>query len=54
LEDNFYLEAEKMAKSNGDLVEKACKLAHDLGREVATPAEARSHLGLDTTPRPAR
>jgi uncharacterized protein (DUF849 family) len=54
LEDNFYLEAEKMAKSNGDLVEKACKLAHDLGREVATPAEARTHLGLDSTPRPGR
>src|ERR1700682_1592093 len=52
--DNFYLEAEKMAKSNGDLVEKACRLAHDLGREVATPAETRSHLGLDSTPRPGR
>jgi 3-keto-5-aminohexanoate cleavage enzyme len=48
------LEAENMAKSNGDLVEKACRLAHDLGREVATPAEARAHLGLETTPRPAR
>jgi uncharacterized protein (DUF849 family) len=54
LEDNFYLEAEKMAKSNGDLVEKACGLARDLGREVATPAEARAQLGLDKTPRPAR
>ncbi|GAC1473593.1 MAG: 3-keto-5-aminohexanoate cleavage protein [Candidatus Dormibacteraceae bacterium] len=53
LEDNFYLEADKMAKSNGDLVEKACALARDLGREVATPAEARAHLGLDPTPRPA-
>src|SRR6266851_2445589 len=53
LEDNFYLEAENMAKSNGDLVEKACGLAHDLGREVATPAEARAHLGLDSAPRPA-
>src|SRR5258708_29736590 len=53
LEDNFYLEAENMAKSNGDLVEKACGLAYDLGREVATPAEARAHLGLETTPRPA-
>jgi 3-keto-5-aminohexanoate cleavage enzyme len=47
LEDNFYLEAEKMAKSNGDLVEKACKLAHDLGREVASVAEARTQLGLE-------
>src|SRR6202171_1048061 len=46
LEDNFYLEEGKMAKSNGDLVAKACRLAHDLGREVATPVEARAQLGL--------
>jgi uncharacterized protein (DUF849 family) len=53
LEDNFYVEEGSMAKSNGDLVEKAARLAHDLGREVATAAEARAHLGLDATPRPA-
>jgi 3-keto-5-aminohexanoate cleavage enzyme len=53
LEDNFYVEKETMAKSNGDLVEKACRLARDLGRDVATPAEARAQLGLDVTPRPA-
>ena len=46
LEDNFYVEQGKMAKSNGDLVEKACRLARDLGREVATAAEARAQLGL--------
>jgi 3-keto-5-aminohexanoate cleavage enzyme len=48
LEDNFYLEQGKMAKSNGGLVEKACRLARDLGREVATTAEARAQLGLGT------
>jgi 3-keto-5-aminohexanoate cleavage enzyme len=47
LEDNFYLEQGKMAKSNGDLVEKACRLARDLGREVASIAEARAQLGLE-------
>jgi len=46
LEDNFYLEQGKMAKSNGDLVEKATRLAHDLGREVASIAEAREQLSL--------
>jgi len=46
LEDNFYVEQGKMAKSNGDLVEKACRLAHDLGREVASIAEAREMLSL--------
>jgi 3-keto-5-aminohexanoate cleavage enzyme len=51
LEDNFYLEQGKMAKSNGDLVEKASRLAHDLGREVATIAEARAQLALSPSPR---
>jgi 3-keto-5-aminohexanoate cleavage enzyme len=51
LEDNFYVEEGRMAKSNGDLVDKAVRLVHDLGREVATAAEARAHLGLDATPR---
>jgi uncharacterized protein (DUF849 family) len=53
LEDNFYVEDGKMAKSNGDLVDKASRLVRDLGREVATSAEARVQLGLDATPRPA-
>jgi 3-keto-5-aminohexanoate cleavage enzyme len=53
LEDNFYIEGGRMAKSNGELVEKAARLCHDLGREVASVAEARTQLGLDPTPRPA-
>ena len=53
LEDNFYIEGGRMAKSNGELVEKAARLCRDLGREVASVAEARSQLGLDLTPRPA-
>ncbi|HYR54378.1 MAG TPA: 3-keto-5-aminohexanoate cleavage protein [Methylomirabilota bacterium] len=46
LEDNFYIEGGRMAKSNGELVEKAARLCGDLGREVASIAEARSQLGL--------
>jgi 3-keto-5-aminohexanoate cleavage enzyme len=53
LEDNFYLEEGRMAKSNGDLVEKAARLCRDLGREVATAAQARKQLGLEGAPRPA-
>jgi len=45
-EDNFYLEEGKMARSNGELVEKAARLCRDLGREVATPTEARTLLQL--------
>jgi uncharacterized protein (DUF849 family) len=48
LEDNFYLEEGRMAKSNGDLVEKAARLVHDLGRKVATIDEARHQLALSS------
>lgn len=54
LEDNFYLEEGRMAKSNAELVEKAARLALDLGRPVASAAEARGLLGLEALPRPAR
>ena len=46
LEDNFYLEAGRMAGSNGELVEKAARMCRDLGREVASIGEARAILGL--------
>jgi uncharacterized protein (DUF849 family) len=35
-----------MAKSNGELVAKAARLVQDLGRPVATVAQARSLLEL--------
>ena len=49
LEDNFYLDSEgkQMAKSNGDLVAKAVRMARDMGREPATVEEARKLLTLD-------
>ena len=47
LEDNFYLEEGLMAKSNGELVEKAARMARDLGRAVASIEEARRILGLE-------
>ena len=45
-EDNIYLSKGVLAKSNGELVEKAVRIAKELGREIATPAEARQILGL--------
>lgn len=45
-EDNLYLEKGVLAKSNGELVAKVVRLARELGREIATPAEAREILGL--------
>jgi uncharacterized protein (DUF849 family) len=35
-----------MARSNGDLVAKAGALTADVGRRVATVAEARAMLGV--------
>ena len=45
-EDNLYLEKGVLAKSNGELVAKVVRIAKELGREVATSAEAREILGL--------
>ena len=45
-EDNIYLEKGVLAKSNGEVVEKLVRLAKELGREIATPQEAREILGL--------
>jgi len=47
LEDNFYIAEERMAASNGDLVEKAARLATDVGRPVASVDEARKILCLE-------
>jgi uncharacterized protein (DUF849 family) len=51
LEDNFYLEEGKMARSNGDLVEKAVAMTREQGRDPAGIAEARELLGLESHPR---
>ncbi len=53
LEDNFYVEEGRMAKSNGELVEKAARVAHDLGRAVASIEEARTMLSLSPSGRGA-
>ena len=45
-EDNVYLSRGVLAKSNGELVEKVVRLSKELGREIATPAEAREILCL--------
>lgn len=45
-EDNIYLSKGVIAKSNGELVEKVVRIANELGREIATPDEAREILGL--------
>jgi 3-keto-5-aminohexanoate cleavage enzyme len=48
LEDNIYYRRGELATSNAHLVERVARLSRELGREVATPAEARAILGLPT------
>ena len=45
-EDNIFIERGVLAKSNAELVEKVVRMARELGREIATPDEARRILGL--------
>lgn len=45
-EDNLYVEKGVLAKSNGELVEKVVKIAELLGREIASPDEAREILSI--------
>lgn len=45
-EDNIYYEKGKLADSNGDFVRRIVELAQLLGREIATPDEARKILGI--------
>ena len=46
-EDNIYLSKGVLAQSNGELVAKVVRIANELGREIATPKEAREILGLE-------
>ena len=48
LEDNFYVEEGRMASNNGELVEKAARLAAEVGRPVASVEEARKILCLES------
>lgn len=46
MEDNVYYRKGELAESNAQLVRRAARLADELERPVATPAETRELLGL--------
>ena len=46
LEDTFYLPDGRKATSNGQLIDALAKVATEAGRPIASPAEARTLLGL--------
>jgi 3-keto-5-aminohexanoate cleavage enzyme len=48
LEDNFYLPDGRMARSNGELIDRARQMTEDAGRRPATVEEARALLGIKT------
>ncbi len=45
-EDNIYIEKGKLARSNAELVAKIVRIIKGLGREIASPNEARRMLGI--------
>ncbi|MGE5586888.1 MAG: 3-keto-5-aminohexanoate cleavage protein [Clostridia bacterium] len=45
-EDNVYYSKGVLAKSNAQLVARVARIAREVGRDVATPAEARQMLGI--------
>jgi len=47
LEDNFYLPDGEMADSNAELVAKGAEMARNVGREPATPDEARDIMDIE-------
>jgi uncharacterized protein (DUF849 family) len=46
VEDNFYLPDGEMARSNGELIAQARRMAEEVGRRPATVEEARTLLGI--------
>lgn len=46
-EDNIYIERSVLAESNGQLVQKVVRMAKEMGREIASPDDARKilHIG---------
>jgi 3-keto-5-aminohexanoate cleavage enzyme len=54
MEDNVYFSHGVLAVSNAQLVERAVKIARDLGREIATPEEARQMMHMPPAPQTRR
>jgi 3-keto-5-aminohexanoate cleavage enzyme len=50
LEDNVYYSRGRKAVSNAEIVERTIRIAQELNRPVATPAQARAMLGLCSRP----
>jgi uncharacterized protein (DUF849 family) len=45
-EDNIYYSKGRLAKSNAELVERAVRIAHEFGYEIAKPSDVREMFQL--------
>ncbi|MCG8615867.1 MAG: 3-keto-5-aminohexanoate cleavage protein [Desulfobacterales bacterium] len=50
MEDNVYYAKGRLLESNAEAVERTVRIATDLNRTIATPAQAREMLGFSQTP----
>jgi len=50
MEDNPFLQSGQYARSNAELVEKIVRISLELGRPIASPAEARRIAGIKESP----
>jgi 3-keto-5-aminohexanoate cleavage enzyme len=50
LEDNVYAKRGQLLKNNAEAVEKVARIAGELNRALATPAQARQLLGISREP----
>ena len=50
MEDNVYSKKDERLQSNATAVERIVRLAKDMNRDIATPAQAREILGLSSKP----
>lgn len=51
METNLFVKPGELADSNARLVERTVRIARELGREIATPAQAREMFGISSVPR---
>ena len=50
MEDTILYKRGELAKNNAHLIERVVRMARDMGREIATPKQARQMLGLSEKP----
>ncbi len=50
MEDNVYYKRGQLLKSNAEAVERVVRIAGELNRDIARPAQAREMLGLASRP----